>query len=295
MGSSLLRRLVVVSVTLVVPAVGYAQEAAVTGTVTDASMAVMPGVTIKAVHVASGNTYEALTDQRGAYRLALRVGVFKITAHIAGFVTVTREGVELLVGQTTTINIQMTTGGVAESLTVTAQAPLIETSTSSLGSSIDPRQVTELPSQGRNWMSLALLAPGNRTNAQGATPVQDRVDVREFQLNVDGMQVTSNLGTGNQSRYSNDSIAEFQFISNRFDATQGRSSGVQVNAVTKSGTNMFSGTLVGNFRDSALNAADPVLGMVVPYWISRSAGRTAGRLCETSFTSSPTTNTSASR
>ena len=75
MGSSLLRRLVVVSVILVVPAVGYAQEAAVTGTVTDATMAVMPGVTIKAVHVASGNTYEALTDQRGAYRLALRVGV----------------------------------------------------------------------------------------------------------------------------------------------------------------------------------------------------------------------------
>ena len=70
MGSSLLRRLVVVSMILVVPAVGYAQEAAVTGTVIDATMAVMPGVTIKAVHVASGNTFEAVTDQRGAYRLA---------------------------------------------------------------------------------------------------------------------------------------------------------------------------------------------------------------------------------
>ena len=142
---------------------------------------------------------------------------------------------------------------------MTAQAPLIETTTSSLGANIDPRQVSELPSQGRNWMSLALLAPGNRTNAQGALPVQDRGDVREFQLNVDGLQVTSNLGTGNQSRYSNDSIAEFQFISNRFDATQGRSSGVQVNAITKSGTNTFSGSLVGNFRNSDWNAADPVL------------------------------------
>ena len=100
MGSSLLRRLVVVSVILVVPAVGYAQEAAVTGTVTDTTMAVMPGVTIKAVHVASGNTFEAVTDQRGTYRLAVRVGVFKITAELAGFSPVTREGVELLVGQT---------------------------------------------------------------------------------------------------------------------------------------------------------------------------------------------------
>jgi Carboxypeptidase regulatory-like domain/TonB dependent receptor len=276
MGSSALCRLLVVSVMLVVPAVGYAQEAAVNGTVTDATMAVLPGVTVKALHLASGNTFEAVTDQRGAYRIPLRVGVYKLSAELAGFNTATRDGVELLVGQTATINLQMTTGGVAESLTVTAQAPLIETTTSSLGASIDPRQVTELPSQGRNWMSLALLAPGNRTNAQGATPVQDRGDVREFQLNVDGLQVTSNLGTGNQSRYSNDAIAEFQFISNRFDATQGRSSGVQVNAITKSGGNTFSGSLVGNFRNSDWNAADPVLKKVVPYSNQQISGTTGG-------------------
>ena len=73
--------------------------------------------------------------------------------------------------------------------------------------------------------------------------MQDRGDVREFQLNVDGQQVTQMLGTGDQSRYSQDAIAEFQFVSNRFDATQGRSSGVQVNAITKSGTNTLSGWL----------------------------------------------------
>ena len=94
------------------------------------------------------------------------------------------------------------------------------------------------------------------------------------------MQVTSNLGTGNQSRYSNDSIAEFQFISNRFDATQGRSSGVQVNAVTKSGTNMFSGSLVGNFRNSALNAADPVLRVVVPYSDQQISGTYGGPIVQ---------------
>ena len=276
MGSSLLRRVLVVSVILVVPVVALAQEAALTGIVTDATMAVLPGVTIKAVHAASGNTFEAVTDQRGAYRIPVRVGVYKITATLSGFNTVTRDGVEILVGQTSTINLQMATGGVAESLTVTAQVPLIETTTSSLGSSIDPRQITELPSQGRNWMSLALLAPGNRTNAQGVTPVQDRGDVREFQLNVDGLQVTSNLGTGNQSRYSNDAIAEFQFISNRFDATQGRSSGVQVNAITKSGGNNFSGSLVGNFRNSDWNAEDPVLKKVVPYSNQQISGTTGG-------------------
>ena len=140
--------------------------------------------------------------------------------------------------------------------------------------------MTELPSQGRNWMSLALLAPGNRTNAQGATPVQDRVDVREFQLNVDGMAVTANLGTGNQARYSKDAIAEFQFISNRFDATQGRSSGVQVNAITKSGTNQFSGSFLGNFRDSKWNAEDPVLLRVLPYSNQQVSGTLGGPIVQ---------------
>src|SRR3984893_98112 len=265
MRSSVARRLILICTILLLPVAGYAQEAAISGTVTDATGAVLPGVTVTAVLEASGNSFGAVTDARGDFRIPVRIGVYRITTELQGFRTATRTGVELLVGQTVNVNLQMTPSGVAESVTVTAQAPLIETTTSSLGTTIDPRQVTELPSQGRNWMSLALLAPGNRTNDSGATPVQDRVDVREFQLNVDGMQVTSNLGTGNQSRYSNDSIAEFQFISNRFDATQGRSSGVQVNAVTKSGTNKFSESLVGNFRNSALNAADPVLLQVVPY------------------------------
>src|SRR5205814_4848593 len=201
-------------------------------------------------HEASGNTFEATTDQRGAYRMPVRIGVYRLTAELAGFTTSSRTGLELLVGQTAVINLQLAPASVQESVVVTAQSPLIETTTSRLGGNIDERQVQELPSQGRNWMSLALLAPGNRTNAQGSLPVQDRGDVREFQLNVDGLQVTANLGTGNQARYSKDAIAEFEFISNRFDATQGRSSGVQVNAVTKSGTNALSGSLVSNLRNS---------------------------------------------
>src|SRR5207244_4486597 len=102
------------------------------------------------------------------------------------------------------------------------EAPVtgIATTTSSVSGNIDPKQMSELPVLGRNWMSLSLLAPGNRTNTQGSVPVQDRHagDVREFELNIDGQQVTAVLGTGNQARYSKDSIAEFQFIANRFDA-----------------------------------------------------------------------------
>ena len=280
MKSRMVRSLIFVCTILTVPAVGYAQEAVLSGTVTDSTGGVLPGVTVQAQHEATGNTFEAVTDARGSYRMPVRIGIYKITTQLQGFNTATRTGVELLVGQTVVINLQMSPSGVAESVTVTGQSPLVDTTTSSLGGNIDPRQMTELPSNGRNWMSLALLAPGNRTNAQGALPVQDRGDVREFQLNVDGMQVTSNLGTGNQSRYSNDSIAEFQFISNRFDATQGRSSGVQVNAVTKSGTNKFSGSLVGNFRNSKFNAEDPVLLQVVPYSDQQISGTFGGPIVQ---------------
>jgi Carboxypeptidase regulatory-like domain len=265
MNPRLTTRLILVAALMTFPLVAQAQEAVLSGTVSDATGAVMPGVTVRAVHEASGNSFEAVTDPRGTYRIPVRVGAYVITAQLSGFTTITRRGVDVLVGQTVVIDLRLTLSGVAEAITVTGEAPLVNTATSSLGGNVSPQQVTELPSQGRNWMSLALLAPGNRTNAQGALPVQDRVDVREFQLNVDGQQVTSNIGTGNQARYSNDSIAEFQFISNRFDATQGRSTGVQVNAITKSGTNLFSGSFLGNFRDSKFNAEDPVLLRVLPY------------------------------
>jgi hypothetical protein len=132
----------------------------------------------------------------------------------------------------------------AETVTVTAETPLLSTSTSSLGGNSRSEQVQGLPALGRNWMGLALLAPGSRTapgNPVAPLPDRNGGEAREFQLNLDGQQISSELGAGNQPRFSADSIAEFQFISNRFDATQGRSTGVQVNAITKSGSNRLSG------------------------------------------------------
>jgi hypothetical protein len=274
--SRIIGRLILLCAIVALPAMAFAQEAALTGTITDSTGAVLPGVTVTVVNDATGNNYETVTDATGVYRIPVRVGAYKITAKLAGFGDVMRTGVQLLVGQTISLNLQMAPSTLQETVTVTGEAPLIETQSSELAGNIDPRQVQDLPSVGRNWMSLALLAPGNRTNAAGALPVQDRGDVREFQLNVDGLQVTANLGTGNQARYSNDAIAEFQFISNRFDATQGRSSGVQVNAVTKSGANQLNGTFVGNFRDSRWNAADPVLNKVLPYKNQQYSGTIGG-------------------
>src|SRR5438093_12048197 len=99
-----LRPLLLLCAILLLPALLFAQEAVLTGTVTDSTGAVLPGVTVQATHEASGNTFEAVTDGRGVYRVPARIGVYKITAQLPGFATVTRAGVELLVGQTLTLN-----------------------------------------------------------------------------------------------------------------------------------------------------------------------------------------------
>ena len=271
MAWSLARRALLIGVILLLPVAAFAQEAVLTGSVTDSTGAVLPGVTVTASNDATGNTFVGVTDERGIYRIPVRIGTYKVTSELQGFATAMRADVELLVGQTATLNLQMAPSTVQETVTVTGEAPLIDLKNSALGGNIDARQVQELPVNGRNWMALALLAPGSRTQA-GATgtaaqiPLPDRNngEAREFQLNVDGQQVSADIGTGGQAKFSQDSIAEFQFVANRFDATMGRSTGVQVNAISKSGSNQVSGLVRGNFRDDRFNAENPVLHLVEP-------------------------------
>ena len=263
-------RLIVIAALIGVPVSAYAQEAIVSGTVTDSTGGVLPGVTITALNQASGNTFTAVTDGGGNYRIPTRIGTYRISAELQGFATVTRT-VELLVGQQASLNLQMAPSALQESVTVTGEAPLVNTASSRVAGAVDSRQMESLPVNGRNWIDLAMLAPGNRNNAVSEAPVTGSPQfsrVTSFQLNVDGQQVTNVLTGGGdfgQPRYSRDAIAEFEFVSNRFDATQGRSLGVQVNAVTKSGTNTPSGTFAGYFRNDTLNAADFIQHRVLPY------------------------------
>lgn len=92
------RRAFFIAIFLASPAVGYAQEAVLTGTVTDSTGGVLPGVTVTAVLEATGNRFETVTDETGSYRIAVRVGIYTITAELQGFATVTRPGIQLLVG-----------------------------------------------------------------------------------------------------------------------------------------------------------------------------------------------------
>ena len=93
MKSGVVRWFIVVAALLALPAAGYAQEAAITGTVTDSTGGVLPGVTVTAVHEATGNTFARVTDERGIFRIPARIGAYRITAELPGFTTVTRTGV----------------------------------------------------------------------------------------------------------------------------------------------------------------------------------------------------------
>jgi hypothetical protein len=194
----------------------------------------------------------------------VRVGVYRIAAELSGFTTV-NQSLQILIGQTTPVEFQLAPSTVQETVTVTGEAPLVDTSGSTVGTNIDPRQMQELPINGRNWMDLTLLAPGARRNESGGL-AQFRQGYA--QTNVDGQQVTINYHSQTDTEqvgYSRDAIAEFEVIANRFDATQGRSSGMVVNAVTKSGTNNFSGTVGGFFRHDNFNAEDFIEKRVLPY------------------------------
>ena len=259
---------------LALPVLAHAQEATLSGTVADSTGGALPGVTVIAVHTASGNSFEAVTDERGDFRIPARIGAYTLTADLPGFTSATRD-VTLLVGQTAVLELTMAVGGVQETVTVTGEAPLLDVTTSSMGGNIDSRQLEELPVNGRNWVDLVMLAPGARVNHVSEAPTNDGLAGSStsrrggnYELNVDGQQVTT-LVTGTtdafQPRFSRDTMAEFEFLSSRFDATQGRSSGMQVNAVTKSGTNSPSGSFAGYFRDSKFQSADHVAGRVLDY------------------------------
>jgi len=132
--------LISITALLIFPALLFAQEATMNGTVTDSTGGVLPGVTITAVHEATGNTFVAVTDGRGAFRLPVRTGTMRVSAELPGFTTVMRT-VELLLGQIAVVNLQLAPSTVSESVTVTGEAPLIDVSSSTVSGNIDPRQM----------------------------------------------------------------------------------------------------------------------------------------------------------
>ena len=233
-----LRIAVLVALASLVGPVAYAQQASIIGTAVDDTKAVLPGVSVTATDQAAGRQIVAVTNERGEYRLLnMPPGKYTVQAELAGFSTVVLRDVELLVGQNATIPFTMKLAQVSETLTVIGETPLVDTTSSQVAGNVDRRQMEELPLQGRNWMELSKLVKGITANDVANTPGVGRDD--DFQLNLDGQQITQKVaGSGfGQPRFSREAIAEFQIVTNLFDITQGRSAGIQVQAISRSGTN----------------------------------------------------------
>ena len=242
------------------------QNATLQGIVTDDQKAVMPGVTVTATETKTGRQSVEVSTADGRYQFQnLAPGEYKLRVELSGFATAELTGIELLVGANATVQpITMRLAGVQETVVVSSQAPLVDTSSPRVSGNIDRRQMAELPLQGRNWMELSLMVKGITANNIGNTP---GVSDDQFQLNLDGQQISQRIsGSGfGQPKMSREAIAEFQIVTNMYDITQGRSTGVQVQAVSRAGTNDLHGSTFGFFRSDKFNEADPVKGVVLPY------------------------------
>jgi hypothetical protein len=132
------------------------QDASMAGIVTDETKAILPGATVTATNLETGNQSSSVTDEQGQYRLLrLPPGKYKVQAELQGFATVVVPSVELLVGQNANVPFALKIASVTETLTVTAESPLVDVSSSQVAGNVDRRQMEQMPLQGRNWMELS--------------------------------------------------------------------------------------------------------------------------------------------
>jgi len=273
----------------------FAQEttATVTGTVTDQSGGVLPGVVVSLKHVATGRVFESTTSPEGLYLVPLLpVGTYEVTFTLSGFQPRVVRGVTLAVNDRAKVDASLSTGGVSEVVEVTGRS-LVQTTTA-VQNLIDSRQVQELPINNRNFAKLAELAPGVSSDladevSLGLTSTMS-ISVNGARRNavnwlVDGVM---NVDVGSNitllSTPTLESIEQFKIITSSYAAEWPRSGGGIINVVTKSGASKFSGSGYEFFRDDKLNsnsyfrkqATDPLIRDHAPALDYNNFGFTVG-------------------
>jgi outer membrane receptor protein involved in Fe transport len=242
----------------------------IAGGVRDSQGAGIASATITFTEVNTNVTLKTQTGATGDYvSPPLRPGTYKVVAEAQGFKTQTRNAVTVKVQDRLRIEFDMAVGSTSENIVVTADTPIVQTETSSLGQVITAAQVTELPLNGRDYIQLATLSTGVVRTSSGtngniggsSTGGQNsfvangtRGTLNNFLL--DGIDNNSNDNGGVVLRTNVDAIQEFKLQTNSYSAEFGRSGGAVVNAITKSGTNLIHGNVFEFFRNSALDARD---------------------------------------
>ncbi len=255
---------------LICPTVILAQSTAgrIVGRVSDPSGAVLSNVKVTVVNEATGASREAVTGEGGDYVLVeVQPGSYRVEFEETGFKKSVQKNVIVQVNQVVTLNTTLQLGGTQEVVEVTAEAPLVETTSTQMGAVVNQRAVSQLPLNARDTYQLLQLQPG----------VQSQTGSDLFYGSDNAGVVSVNGGRGRSNNFSvnggdandqfanlpavqptPDSIEEFRVLTNTFDAEYGRNSGAVVNVVTKSGTNAFHGNVYEFFRNKVLNATGPL-------------------------------------
>jgi hypothetical protein len=243
----------------------YAQLANTTslvGTVTDSAGAAMASASIKAVNVATQDTYTATTNAEGNYTISfIKIGNYSITATQAGFQTVTKNGVAVDYNQTVRTDFDLAVGQLSQRVEVAATNPPISTDDASVKEVVGQQAVADLPLNGRNALQLATLAagvlPGQKTS-NGVPPGEDYIaaGTREIQnsVSLDGISIMNNLITTTPYHPSVDAIQQVDIQSGTYSAQYGAYLGAHLDVITKSGTNNLHGAVYEFFRNDVLDA-----------------------------------------
>lgn len=255
----LLLFLILLSLTSTVFAQG--SNAALTGRVVDETGAALPGVSVTATNRATGLSRTVVTEGDGTYRFAsLPAGTYTVHAELSGFGAVDVKDVVLNVARERELEVKLTQAAVKESITVTADAPLVATAPA-IGTTVSQEELENLPLNGRQFANLGSLAPGTQLayNADPTKPGQLTIALnggigRNINFQVDGGDNTDDTIGGALQNFNLEAVQEFTIQTQSYKAEYGRSSGGVLSVVTKTGTNEFAGSAYGFFRDDSLNS-----------------------------------------
>jgi hypothetical protein len=233
------------------------------GNVTDSSGSAIPNAKVTAVEKNTSDTYAMTTNEQGYYsRDFVRVGVYDITVEQQGFQKVTKSGILVSINQNVRTDFALKVGELNQSVTVQAEATAIKTDDATVSETLNTRTVADLPLNGRNPMTLAVLTPGvllgPKSNPNGNPPGMGFIGAgtREIQnsLALDGINISNNLITNSPTRPMVETIQEVEVQTGTYSAQYGAYLGVHINMVTKSGSNQIHGAFVEFLRNQKLDA-----------------------------------------
>ncbi|HKC62374.1 MAG TPA: carboxypeptidase-like regulatory domain-containing protein, partial [Pyrinomonadaceae bacterium] len=247
-------------------------SSAISGTVTDKNGAVVKGATVTVTNKSTGLSRTATTGDSGEYKIdLLPAGRYDVKVSATGFGDAAAENTEILIGQTNTIDFALTPGAVTGNVTVTSgETELVNKEKTDISLNITPRDVQDLPLNGRDLGNLAYLAPGAKP-VDSYDPTKNRIAVfgvngssgRNVNVTVNGIDNKDNTVGGPVMQFPLEAIQEFIISTQRFSAVNGRSEGAAVNVVTKSGGKDFHGSAFFQLRDKKFNASEVSPGTTI--------------------------------